>query len=170
MKVTLTRDGRALVAVPQGDFVVVKAVDPCPACGEVGPLRARGQGNHVESRDTYAAVARALCCGAVVGTLRVKVDDAINAGNAGCVCSGEEVDPRCSVHGSREAREMAVWVAIPGIFGKIGIRPAEKSPTADDVRKVLALRPGRQSPSEGRPGPAKGPSRKGRSKLPKPGR
>lgn len=55
---------------PQADHVVVQAA--CPKC-EDEPLRVRGEGNHIESHDTYAARALCVACGTELGTIRARM-------------------------------------------------------------------------------------------------
>jgi hypothetical protein len=73
MKITLTIGDKKLIARrphDQSTFVEVNAA--CPRC-KIEPMQVQGNGNSIESRDTYRADARCLACGETVGTLRVKV-------------------------------------------------------------------------------------------------
>lgn len=81
MKITVNINaGRYNANVPfeGADHVVVGGVDKCPSCGreceKETPFKVRGTGNHPIDHDTFSANAVALCCGAWVGTIRVKVD------------------------------------------------------------------------------------------------
>lgn len=74
MKVTLTLpDGskRRLTPLPSGERAIAEG--SCPSCG-ANELAVAGRGRYVESRDTYAARAVALCCGEDMGTIRAEVD------------------------------------------------------------------------------------------------
>ena len=77
MKITVEIQGKRYAAKPPHDqalYVVVSGVDPCPGCKKEGPLEVQGAGKHIESRDTYAAVAVTRCCSRQIGTIRVMVN------------------------------------------------------------------------------------------------
>ena len=74
MKVTLEIDGkRHRVPTPEPGVLHVELPGhACPACG-AAPLRARGVDRRIESHDTYAADAHAVCCEAPIGTIRAQI-------------------------------------------------------------------------------------------------
>lgn len=71
MKITLTIADVVLDAelpYPHADHVTADMF--CPSCKAAAPLKVSGKGNHIESHDTYAARAVALCCRKEIGTIR----------------------------------------------------------------------------------------------------
>lgn len=79
MKISVTIDGKKHDAKQPHDgasHLLVADVMTCPACGEktgTSGLVVGGSGKHIESHDTYAAEAHAMCCKKKIGTIRVKV-------------------------------------------------------------------------------------------------
>lgn len=85
MKITLTIDDvvyQARLPYEEAAFVLVDDIEKCPFCehknGEVLGVKMKfkvhGRHKRIESHDTYASDAHALCCGKQVGTLRVKMN------------------------------------------------------------------------------------------------
>lgn len=90
MRITVTVEGRAFKArleAPTADHVLVDDA-ACPECKAPAPLKVRGEGNHVEGRDTYAAKAVALCCGAEVGVIRARLSTIFGLEEDGRVLNG----------------------------------------------------------------------------------
>lgn len=56
------------------DHAVVEGIKECVWCKAPAPFKIAGAGRRIESHDTYAADAVAVCCKSWVGTLRVQVD------------------------------------------------------------------------------------------------
>jgi hypothetical protein len=76
LKITVDVGGTTLKAThpqPGAEHVVVE-LEACPNCRKAAPLRVLGRAKRIESHDTYAAEAIALCCGTTIGVVRVKVE------------------------------------------------------------------------------------------------
>lgn len=73
MKITVTINDKQFAAnKPHEKSTCVEASTTCPSC-KATPLQVQGNGNSVESRDTYRADARCLACGETIGVIRAKV-------------------------------------------------------------------------------------------------
>ena len=85
-------DGRALPGtLPYPGAKHVLVATSCPACGN-HEIPAQG-GETTHTHDTYEAPARALCCGAAIGKLRVKVSTIFGIAEDEAVLNG-----RCRVY------------------------------------------------------------------------
>lgn len=92
MKVHLKlTDGTKLQARNEDGLPYACVDAPCPACNAPAPFKVSGKGKRIHARDTYAADASAICCGAPLGTLYAQVETLF----------GSKRTRRCSSTGAR---------------------------------------------------------------------
>jgi hypothetical protein len=74
VRITCEVNGKVLsCCAPHAACAHVEADVDCHGCERKGPLEIVGTGNVVRGFDTYTTQAKTLCCGAVLGELRVTV-------------------------------------------------------------------------------------------------